>query len=160
LSRTYLDWARRNLDRNGFSDPRRHSLVQADVLAWLEQPPVERYDLIFLDPPTVSRSKRMTGRLDLQRDHVQLIRQTLMRLAPGGLLIFSNNFRRFRLDAAALTDLEVRDVTAATIAKDFERNPRIHQCFEIRVPRGAKRAPRQVLTLRQKPAADEQRTLE
>jgi 23S rRNA (guanine2445-N2)-methyltransferase / 23S rRNA (guanine2069-N7)-methyltransferase len=64
LSRTYLDWARRNLDRNGFDDAARHRLLQQDVLAWLEQPPRERYDLIFLDPPTISRSKRMVQELD------------------------------------------------------------------------------------------------
>jgi 23S rRNA (guanine2445-N2)-methyltransferase / 23S rRNA (guanine2069-N7)-methyltransferase len=147
LSRTYLDWARRNLGLNGFDDPARHRLLQEDVLAWLEQPPRERYDLIFLDPPTISRSKRMTQELDLQRDHVALIRSTLLRLQPGGLLVFSNNFRKFRLDAAGLEDLDVVDVTQATIPKDFARNPRIHQCFEIRVPQGAPRAPRPVLGL-------------
>jgi 23S rRNA (guanine2445-N2)-methyltransferase / 23S rRNA (guanine2069-N7)-methyltransferase len=150
LSSTYLDWARRNLERNGFGDPARHRLVQADVLAWLEEPPRERYDLIFLDPPTVSRSKRMAKELDVQRDHVELIRSTLLELAPGGLLIFSTNFRKFRLDAAGLADLEVADVTAGTIPKDFARSPRIHQCFEIRVPRGAPRAPRPVLSVKRK----------
>jgi 23S rRNA (guanine2445-N2)-methyltransferase / 23S rRNA (guanine2069-N7)-methyltransferase len=148
LSRTYLDWARRNLDRNGFDDPARHRLLQEDVLAWLEQPPRERYDLIFLDPPTISRSKRMSQELDLQRDHVALIRATLLRLNPGGLLVFSNNFRKFKLDAEGLADLEVVDVTPATIPKDFARNARIHQCFEIRVPQGAVKAPRPVLTLK------------
>jgi 23S rRNA (guanine2445-N2)-methyltransferase / 23S rRNA (guanine2069-N7)-methyltransferase len=71
-----------------------------------------------------------------------------MRLAPGGLLILSNNFRRFKLDTAGLADLDVQDVTAATIPKDFARNPRIHQCFEIRVPRGGVKAPRPLLSLR------------
>jgi 23S rRNA (guanine2445-N2)-methyltransferase / 23S rRNA (guanine2069-N7)-methyltransferase len=77
-----------------------------------------------------------------------------MRLAPGGLLIFSNNFRKFRLDTAALADLEVQDVTPATIPKDFARNQRIHQCFEIRVPRAAK-SPWPLLSLRQKTPAKE-----
>jgi 23S rRNA (guanine2445-N2)-methyltransferase / 23S rRNA (guanine2069-N7)-methyltransferase len=148
MSRTYLDWARRNLDRNGFTDGARHRLLQEDVLAWLEEAPPERYDLIFLDPPTVSRSKRMARELDLQRDHVSLIRTTLLRLGPGGLLLFSNNFRKFRLDREGLADLEVADVTSATIPKDFARNPRIHQCFEIRVPPAAARAPRPVLSLK------------
>jgi 23S rRNA (guanine2445-N2)-methyltransferase / 23S rRNA (guanine2069-N7)-methyltransferase len=155
LSRTYLDWARRNLERNGFADPGRHRLLQEDVLAWLEKPSPERYDLIFLDPPTVSRSKRMAVELDLQRDHVALIRSALLKLAPDGLLIFSNNFRKFRLDAAGLADLDVADVTPATIPRDFARDPRIHQCFEISVPRGVARAPKPKLTLRQQPAADE-----
>jgi len=155
MSRTYLDWARRNLEQNGYGDPRRHRLLQEDVLAWLEQAPTERYELIFLDPPTVSRSKRMAGEFDLQRDHVGLIRATLMRLAPGGLLVFSNNFRKFRLDTAGLADLDVQDVTATTIPKDFARNPRIHQCFEIRVPQGGVKAPRPLLSLRQKALAEQ-----
>jgi 23S rRNA (guanine2445-N2)-methyltransferase / 23S rRNA (guanine2069-N7)-methyltransferase len=155
LSRTYLDWARRNLERNGFADQSRHVLLQEDVLQWLETRSSERYDLIFLDPPTVSRSKRMDGELDLQRDHVELIRSTLLKLAPDGLLIFSNNFRKFRLDGAGLADLDVQDVTPATIPKDFERSPRIHQCFEIRVPKGAARAPRPVLSIGHKARADE-----
>ena len=155
LSHTYCDWARRNLEHNGFGDQRRHSVLQEDVVSWLETPPRERYELIFLDPPTMSRSKRMTGDFDLQRDHVKLIRAALVRLAPDGLLIFSNNFRKFKLDQAGLADLEVNDVTPATIPKDFVRNPRIHQCFEIRVSRGAARAPKPTLSLR-KPAPTDQ----
>ena len=148
LSRTYLDWAQRNLDRNGFGDEKRHRLLQADVLAWLEEPERERYDLIFLDPPTLSRSKRMAKELDVQRDHVELIRSTLMKLAPNGLLIFSTNFRKFRLDEPGLAGLTVDDVTPATIPKDFARDSRIHRCFEIRVPQGAAKSPRPVLSLR------------
>lgn len=155
LSHTYIDWARRNLEHNGFGDERRHRLLQEDVVSWLETPPRERYDLIFLDPPTLSRSKRMTGEFDLQRDHVKLIRDTLLRLAPEGLLIFSNNFRKFRLDEAGLADLEVKDVTAATIPRDFARNPRIHQCFEIRAVRGAVRPPKATLSLRKPAPADQ-----
>jgi 23S rRNA (guanine2445-N2)-methyltransferase / 23S rRNA (guanine2069-N7)-methyltransferase len=97
----------------------------------------------------------MDTELDLQRDHVHLIRSTLLKLAPDGLLIFSTNFRKFRLDGAGLGDLDVKDVTAATIPKDFARNARIHQCFEIRVPKDAVRAPRPVLSIRHEPGADE-----
>jgi 23S rRNA (guanine2445-N2)-methyltransferase / 23S rRNA (guanine2069-N7)-methyltransferase len=75
----------------------------------------------------------MAGELDVQRDHVQLIHGALARLAPGGLLIFSTNFRKFRLDAASLSTLDVRDVTAATIPKDFARDARIHHCYELRL---------------------------
>jgi len=133
LSRTYLDWARRNFELNGFRDSSRHRLLQEDVVEWLEAPTRERYDLVFLDPPTLSRSKRMDGELDVQRDHVKLIWSTLRRLAPGGLLLFSTNFRKFKLDAPALAELDVKDVTAATIPKDYARDQKIHQCFEIRV---------------------------
>jgi 23S rRNA (guanine2445-N2)-methyltransferase / 23S rRNA (guanine2069-N7)-methyltransferase len=134
LSRTYLDWAKRNLELNGFRDSSRHRLVQDDVVDWLARPARERYDLIFLDPPTLSRSKRMAGELDVQRDHVRLLHGVLARLAPGGLLIFSTNFRKFRIDGDALSALEVRDVTSATIPKDFARDAKIHHCYELRLP--------------------------
>ena len=103
MSRTYLDWAKRNLSINGI--PGEHRFVQEDCLAWLAAEDKERYDLIFLDPPTFSNSKRMDHEFDVQRDHVDLIRATLKRLAPGGLLLFSTNFRKFKLDGAALADL-------------------------------------------------------
>jgi 23S rRNA (guanine2445-N2)-methyltransferase / 23S rRNA (guanine2069-N7)-methyltransferase len=134
LSPNYLHWARRNLALNGFSD-RRHALVEADCLAWLEQER-EHYDLILLDPPTFSNSKKLGGTLDIQRDHVRLLRLAARRLAPGGLLYFSTNFRRFRLDEAALPELECREITRATIDKDFQGNPRIHRCWEVRLRGG------------------------
>lgn len=134
LSRTYLDWARRNLEINGLRGDA-HRLVQADCLAWLARDDGQRFDLVFLDPPTFSNSKRMEREFDVQRDHAALIRDTLRRVAPGGLLLFSTNFRRFRLDAGALAGFDVRDVTRQTIPRDFARDARIHHCYEIR--RGA-----------------------
>jgi 23S rRNA (guanine2445-N2)-methyltransferase / 23S rRNA (guanine2069-N7)-methyltransferase len=130
MSRTYLDWARRNMSVNGLTG--RHEFVQEDCLAWLAEARAERYDLIFLDPPTFSNSKRMDREFDVQRDHVDLIRAALRLLAPGGLLLFSTNFRKFRLDDEALADLEIRDISRSTISRDFERDTRIHHCFEIR----------------------------
>ncbi len=135
MSRPYLDWARRNLELNGFRDAARHRVLQHDVLAWLEEPSTERYDLVFLDPPTRSRSKRMAKEFDVQRDHAHLVWRVVRRLAPGGLIVFSNNFRKFKLDTIGLTDLDVRDVTAETIPRDYARNPKVHHCFEIRLPR-------------------------
>ncbi|MBX3702553.1 MAG: bifunctional 23S rRNA (guanine(2069)-N(7))-methyltransferase RlmK/23S rRNA (guanine(2445)-N(2))-methyltransferase RlmL [Steroidobacteraceae bacterium] len=131
MSRTYLDWARRNMEINGFRGAP-HRFEQEDCLAWLAGDDGRRYDLVFLDPPTFSRSKRMDRDLDVQRDHVLLIRDTIRRLAPGGLLLFSTNFRKFRLDAAALAGLDVRDITRQTIPRDFARDERIHHCFEVR----------------------------
>jgi 23S rRNA (guanine2445-N2)-methyltransferase / 23S rRNA (guanine2069-N7)-methyltransferase len=131
MSRTYIDWARRNLSINGFQGSE-HALVQGDCLAWLADERAGRFDLIFLDPPTFSNSKRMEREFDVQRDHVQLIRDALKLLAPDGLLLFSNNFRKFRLDGEALADLDVRDVSRSTIPKDFERDPKAHRCYEIR----------------------------
>lgn len=128
LSATYLEWASRNFGLNGFSSAP-HLLVQADVMKWLEH---DRgtYDLIFVDPPTFSNSKR-TDDFDVQRDHVRLLKLCVARLARDGLVLFSNNARRFRLDREALAGCDVRDITLSTIPFDFARNPRIHACFEI-----------------------------
>lgn len=131
LSNTYLDWARRNLGLNRL-DGGQHRFVHADCRDWLQEGAGGPYDLIFLDPPTFSNSKRMAGVLDIERDHVSLIDTSVRLLAPGGLIVFSTNAQRFRLDPQLTDRLAVRDVSAATIPKDFERNPRIHRCFEIR----------------------------
>ncbi len=133
LSRTYLEWAQQNLALNGFANPA-HALVQADCREWLAAagPGAERFDLIFLDPPTFSNSRRMEGVLDVARDHPQLIDACMRLLAPDGLLVFSSNAQRFRLAAELGARYQVRDISAATLPEDFARNPRIHRCFEIR----------------------------
>ena len=130
MSQTYLDWAKKNLDLNGFSGGN-HRLERADCLEWLGRAKGE-FDLIFLDPPTFSNSKRMEGTFDVQRDHVELLRKTAALLAKDGTLIFSNNNRKFKMDAEALPELAIEDITRKTIPKDFERNPRIHNCWRIR----------------------------
>ena len=133
LSNTYLDWAHENLLLNGFRGDN-HELYRADCLAWLEEHESQgaRFDLIFLDPPTFSNSKRMEGVLDVQRDHVGMIRRSLKLLRPQGRLVFSTNYTRFKLDAEALGDLSIEDISAATVPKDFERHARIHKCFVVR----------------------------
>jgi 23S rRNA (guanine2445-N2)-methyltransferase / 23S rRNA (guanine2069-N7)-methyltransferase len=132
LSNTYLDWARANLELNGVAGGR-HLLERADCLEWIEKQGggAPRFDLIFLDPPTFSNSKRMEGVLDVQRDHVGMIRRCMGLLRPRGRLVFSTNASRFKLDSAALADLRVDDVSERTIPKDFERNPHIHRCFIV-----------------------------
>ena len=132
LSNTYLDWARANLELNGLAGAR-HVFERADCLEWLEKRggDIPRFDLIFLDPPTFSNSKRMEGVLDVQRDHVGMIRRCMRLLRPAGRLVFSTNASRFRLDSTALADLGVDDVSERTIPKDFERNPHIHRCFVV-----------------------------
>jgi 23S rRNA (guanine2445-N2)-methyltransferase / 23S rRNA (guanine2069-N7)-methyltransferase len=129
LSQTYLAWAGRNLARNGFTGDA-HRLVQADSLAWLAASR-DTFDLVFVDPPTFSNSKRADD-FDVQRDHVRLLALCGERLADDGVIVFSNNFRRFQIDAASLAAFEVRDITRATIPPDFARDPRIHQAFELR----------------------------
>ncbi|MBD8613526.1 bifunctional 23S rRNA (guanine(2069)-N(7))-methyltransferase RlmK/23S rRNA (guanine(2445)-N(2))-methyltransferase RlmL [Pseudomonas putida] len=128
LSKTYLDWARRNLSLNGFSDKNR--LEQGDVMAWL-QASRDEYDLIFIDPPTFSNSKRMEGVFDVQRDHVELLDLAVARLAAGGVVYFSNNFRKFQLDANLAERYSVEEITAQTVDQDFARNGKIHRAWKI-----------------------------
>lgn len=87
--------------------------------------------MIFLDPPTFSASKKMKETFDVQRDHVALLRATASLLEPDGVLVFSNNFRRFRMDSAALPGLTIEDITARTIPEDFKRTPAAHHAFRI-----------------------------
>lgn len=128
LSKTYLDWAKRNLALNGFSD--KHHLVHADVMAWLENDR-DTYDLIFVDPPTFSNSKRMDDVFDIQRDHVLLLDRAMARLAPGGSLYFSNNFRRFVMDDSIAARYQVTNITAQSFDPDFARNNKIHQAWHL-----------------------------
>ena len=129
LSKTYLDWARRNLALNGFSE--RHRLEQGDVMHWLAEDRGE-YELIFIDPPTFSNSKRMEGVFDVQRDHVQLLDLAMARLAAGGTLYFSNNFRKFQLDDSLQQRYAVEEISAQTLDADFARNPKIHRAWRLR----------------------------
>jgi 23S rRNA (guanine2445-N2)-methyltransferase / 23S rRNA (guanine2069-N7)-methyltransferase len=128
LSQTYLDWAMRNLALNGF-DLSRHKLVREDAIDFLQSRSA-MYDLIFVDPPTFSNSKRAED-FDVQRDHVRLLNLCGERVLAGGSILFSNNFRRFKLDQAALSAFAIRDISAATIPFDFVRSPRIHRAWEL-----------------------------
>jgi 23S rRNA (cytosine1962-C5)-methyltransferase len=132
LSNTYTDWARRNLALNALDRPE-HRLQATDVLRWLEATPApgERFDLIVLDPPSFSNSRRMDTSFDVQRDHPWLLRRTLQRLAPGGLLLFSNNRRGFDLRVAEIGGCSAEEITRATTAPDFQRHPP-HRCWAIR----------------------------
>ncbi|MBI2313781.1 MAG: class I SAM-dependent methyltransferase [Betaproteobacteria bacterium] len=131
LSNTYLDWAKRNLQLNGL-DPGRHRLLRADATPFLADASGrgERFDLIVLDPPSFSNSKRMRNLLDVQRDHPALIAGCMALLAPGGELFFSTNLRRFRPDADALSSWQVENISERTIPEDF-RNRRIHHCYRV-----------------------------
>ena len=134
MSNTYLDWARRNMSLNGFENDA-HQFVQADCLEWLEKGGVykrQSFDLIFLDPPTFSTSKRMSDTFDVQRDHKRLIELAMALLTDQGTLIFSNNFRKFKLDLALEQAFEVENISAKTLSRDFKRNPKIHNCWRIR----------------------------
>ncbi|WP_150913952.1 bifunctional 23S rRNA (guanine(2069)-N(7))-methyltransferase RlmK/23S rRNA (guanine(2445)-N(2))-methyltransferase RlmL [Marinobacter halotolerans] len=133
MSNTYVKWAQENLAINGV-DPAHHRVEQTDCLQWLADRPAkdQRFDLIFMDPPTFSNSARMAGVLDIQKDHGRMIRQAMHRLTSEGILIFSNNFRRFKLDDDIGDEFAVEEVSADTLDRDFQRNARIHRCWHIR----------------------------
>lgn len=134
MSRTYLEWAQKNIALNDF-DRKDEELIQADCMKWLDDAQSVRaasYDLIFLDPPTFSNSKSMETTFDIQRDHVDLLGKVANLLAPGGTLVFSNNLRNFKLDVEALPNLQIENLGNKMIPLDYERNPRIHNCWLIR----------------------------
>ncbi|MBD9358340.1 bifunctional 23S rRNA (guanine(2069)-N(7))-methyltransferase RlmK/23S rRNA (guanine(2445)-N(2))-methyltransferase RlmL [Methylomonas albis] len=133
MSNTYLDWAKRNFDLNGIQGD--HKLLRANCVEWLAEQAggkdKPQFDLIFLDPPTFSNSKKMDEAFDIQNDHLHLLRSAVALLAPEGVLYFSTNFRRFKLDRQALADLQIEDISAKTIPEDFARDQKIHYCWRI-----------------------------
>jgi len=134
MSKTYLDWAKNNFELNNLNLDK-HQLVRANCMEWLDQAIEEqrKYELIFIDPPTFSNSKRMDNVFDIQRDHVELINKTAKLLTKKGTLIFSTNFRKFKLDESSLINLAVQNISKETLSKDFERNPKIHYCWKLTI---------------------------
>ncbi len=131
MSNTYLDWAKRNFTLNKLRGP--YQFVQADCLQWIAEHQ-QGYDLLFIDPPSFSNSKRMSDTWDVQRDHVTLLRNALKCLNPGGEIIFSNNLRQFKMDITALQELglTVENISAKTLPEDYKRNPKIHNCWLLK----------------------------
>lgn len=130
LSANYLDWARKNIVLNGFSQLRHH-FIKADSMEWLRQAQ-GRFDCIFVDPPTFSNTKKEKRVFDIQRDHVELLTLAMRRLSEDGVLWFSTNFRRFQLDESLLSQYDIDDISLSTIPHDFHRNRNIHRCWELR----------------------------
>ena len=130
-SSTYLAWMEENLKLNGYSTVFGNLLYKSDVIDWLWDT-YDKFDLIFCDPPTFSNSKDRRGSFDVQRDHVKLIDAAAMHLSPGGTLIFSNNYRKFKLDPEVIEKYVVEDITEKTIGDDFKRDMKIHHCYLIR----------------------------
>jgi 23S rRNA (guanine2445-N2)-methyltransferase / 23S rRNA (guanine2069-N7)-methyltransferase len=130
LSQVYLEWASRNLVLNGFSGSD-HVLARADAMTFLAESRA-CYGLVYVDPPTFSNSKR-AGDFDVQRDHVSLLEACGQRLRDDGLIVFSNNFRRFKLDVDALSRaFTIEDIGRVSIPVDFARRPHIHGCWLLR----------------------------
>lgn len=132
LSNTYLDWAKRNFQLNGM-DLDKHQIVRADVFQYLTDAIKQnkQFDLIVLDPPSFSNSKKMLDILDIQRDQAKLIDGAMALLAKDGVLHFSNNLRSFTLDDDLAAKYAIKDVSKQSVPEDF-RNKKIHQCWEIR----------------------------
>ena len=132
LSNTYQAWSRRNFELNGM-DLARHQLIRDDVFQYLEDAAFagKQFDLIVMDPPSFSNSKKMMDELDVQRDQVKLVDGAMRLLAPDGVLYFSNNLRSFTLDERLIADYAVQDISAQSVPEDF-RNKKIHQCWRIR----------------------------
>ena len=131
MSRTYLEWADRNFKQNGLTG-KKHRLIQADCLFYMRECD-EQFDVIFIDPPTFSNSKRMSETFDVQRDHLELMKHLKRLLRPNGIIMFSNNKRGFKLDYTGLAELglHAKDISEQTISLDFKRNKQIHCCFLV-----------------------------
>jgi len=133
MSNTYISWSKRNFEINNLISDK-HEFIKADCLKWLEkaQTETQRYRLIFIDPPTFSNSKSMENLFDVQKDHVGLIESAVKLLEKNGEVIFSNNFRKFKLDKLISEKYDVENISASTIPEDFKRNPKVHHCFIIK----------------------------
>ncbi|MFC0227917.1 bifunctional 23S rRNA (guanine(2069)-N(7))-methyltransferase RlmK/23S rRNA (guanine(2445)-N(2))-methyltransferase RlmL [Serratia aquatilis] len=131
MSRTYLEWAEKNLRVNGLTG-QQHRLIQADCLSWLSNAD-EQFDVIFIDPPTFSNSKRMENTFDVQRDHLALMKDLKRLLRRNGTIMFSNNKRGFQMDLDGLNvlGLQAKEITAQTLSQDFARNRQIHNCWLV-----------------------------
>jgi 23S rRNA (guanine2445-N2)-methyltransferase / 23S rRNA (guanine2069-N7)-methyltransferase len=130
LSATYLRWARANLALNGL-DIRKNQLVQSDCMQWLTENE-EIFDLIFVDPPTFSNTAKKRRVFDIQRDHLQLLLAVMKRLAPGGVALFSTNYKRFRLAESLVSRYDIQEITSKTVPFDFAGKKRVHRCWEIK----------------------------
>ncbi len=134
LSATYLQWTRMNLALNGLGEIT-NRVEKADCLLWLGECSTT-YDLIFIDPPTFSNTKKEMRVFDIQEDHVRLLHLAMSCLDINGLLIFSTNFRRFHLAESLLEKYAVTDISKQSLPFDFSRDPKIHKCWEFRHPAG------------------------
>ncbi len=130
LSATYTKWTKMNLALNGFAEEK-HTVVQGDCLEWLRECR-SAFDIIFVDPPTFSNTKKEKRIFDIQKDHVKLIRLAMARLDKSGVMFFSTNYRKFILDPQLKDFFIVKDISIKTIPYDFSRNKKIHRCWEMK----------------------------
>jgi 23S rRNA (guanine2445-N2)-methyltransferase / 23S rRNA (guanine2069-N7)-methyltransferase len=136
MSKSYVDWAKRNFVLNDICT-KTNRVLRENCLSWLDQATkneniLNQYDLIFLDPPTFSNSKKMDTVFDVQKDHIKLIDNSMLLLSPNGSLIFSNNFRNFSMSSKIIENYHVENITNETFDPDFQRNKKIHNCWLIK----------------------------
>ena len=131
LSKTYLQWAEENMRLNDFFNEKKHHFIHADVKQYLDTLAPASFDLVVMDPPTFSNSKRMKDFLDIQRDHAELLNKTLQALAPGGVVYFSTNYRKFELNNEMINTPDIKDITRATTPFDFE-GKLFRYCFKLK----------------------------
>jgi 23S rRNA (cytosine1962-C5)-methyltransferase len=132
LSHTYLKWAQRNMRLNDFADNDRYQFIHADVKEYLKNMPADHFDIVVIDPPTFSNSKRMDDYFDIQRDHVELINDCIRGMKRGGVIYFSTNFQKFRINEKEIRVSATRDITAATTSFDFEGRAKRY-CFRLTI---------------------------
>ncbi|MBQ9274667.1 MAG: bifunctional 23S rRNA (guanine(2069)-N(7))-methyltransferase RlmK/23S rRNA (guanine(2445)-N(2))-methyltransferase RlmL [Succinivibrio sp.] len=141
MSRTYLNWGRDNFTLNSLN-PQEQRFVQADVLSWLKQPPQQRFDLVYVDPPTFSNSKRMSEDFDVRRDHAKLLGALTARLKDEAEVIFCTNRRGFSLsEELSGYGYECADISEDTLPDDFKRNAKIHHCYRLSYQRARQSTP-------------------
>jgi 23S rRNA (cytosine1962-C5)-methyltransferase len=116
---------------NDCFDPSKHHFIHADVKQYLDELPPASFDLVIMDPPTFSNSKRMKDFLDIQRDHADLLNKTLEAVAPGGIIYFSTNYRKFELDGDQINSDDIKDITRATTPFDFE-GKLFRYCYKLK----------------------------
>jgi 23S rRNA (cytosine1962-C5)-methyltransferase len=133
LSKTYLSWSEENFKLNQIASSSAYQFIHADVKQYLKTLPINYYELVVMDPPTFSNSKRMKDILDIQRDHVELINDMLKAMKPGGILYFSTNFTQFIIDAEQIKSTQIKDITKATTPFDFEGRLK-RWCYKIIKP--------------------------
>lgn len=130
MSKTYLNWAKRNMQYNKLYDDGQHDFVHGDVMEWLDYMPDGHFDIIVCDPPTFSNSKRMEDNFDVQRDHVKLLKKLLKGCSETGVIYFSNNYRDFAIERDSIPAVTVKDITGATTPFDFQG--KLHRkCYYI-----------------------------
>jgi 23S rRNA (cytosine1962-C5)-methyltransferase len=131
LSKTYLQWAEENMRLNDFFNEKKHHFIHADVKQYLDTLSPASFDMVVMDPPTFSNSKRMKDFLDIQRDHAELLNKTLQALVPGGIIYFSTNYRKFELNNEMINTADIKDITRATTPFDFE-GKLFRYCFKLK----------------------------